>query len=297
MRDLQPDLAARLQSGATHLCRCWRVTRRDGVTFGFTDHDQDLQLDGLVYQASSGMDASALQSSTGMSVDNAQAAGALSSAAVSEPDIRGGKFDRARIDHWLVDWQRPTLRVLLFRGYFGEVRRADGAFEVELRGEAELLNVPVGRSILRRCDRVLGDNKCRVDLSSEKYSTEAVVEKRSGKARLTAAVLGAYPAGWFENGTVTWLSGANAGETSVVKTDISTADGQRILDLWQQPGLEVQPSDRFRIAAGCDKHPGTCRKKFDNFLNFRGFPHLPGEDWVTAYPKDGAIHDGGSQQL
>jgi uncharacterized phage protein (TIGR02218 family) len=48
--------------------------------------------------------------------------------------------------------------------------------------------------------------------------------------------------------------------------------------------------------AGCDKRAETCRAKFGNFLNFRGFPHIPGEDWVTAYPKDGVIHDGTSLQ-
>ena len=53
-------------------------------------------------------------------------------------------------------------------------------------------------------------------------------------------------------------------------------------------------ADRFRIIAGCDKRAETCRKKFSNLLNFRGFPLIPGDDWVTAYPKEGANHDGSS---
>ena len=44
----------------------------------------------------------------------------------------------------------------------------------------------------------------------------------------------------------------------------------------------------------CDKRAATCQAKFDNFLNFRGFPHMPGEDWLTAYPRGGQAHDGGS---
>ena len=123
---------------------------------------QDIGFDGTTFRASSGMDASAMQSATGLSVDNAQAVGALTSAAVSEEDIRAGRYDRAEVWQWLVDWQRPDLRVLLFRGQFGEIRRADGAFEVELRGLAEALNAPVGRSMLRTCDRALGDGKCRL---------------------------------------------------------------------------------------------------------------------------------------
>ena len=121
MRAIHPELQARLDGGATHLCRCWLVSRRDGVTLGFTDHDEDVVFDGAVFPASSGMDASALQSATGLSVDNAQAVGALSDAAVSEEDVRAGRFDRAEVRLWLVDWQRPELRVLMFRGEFGEI--------------------------------------------------------------------------------------------------------------------------------------------------------------------------------
>jgi len=62
------------------------------------------------------------------------------------------------------------------------------------------------------------------------------------------------------------------------------------------PGWPIGDGDRFRVVAGCDKTAETCRAKFSNFLNFRGFPHIPGDDWVTAYPKNGAVHDGSSLQ-
>ena len=111
MRAIDSEFQARLDSGASRMCRCWRVTRKDGVVLGFTDHDLDLKFEGVTFRASSGMDASALQTATGLSVDNAQAVGALSDAAVTEHDIRAGKFDRAEIQQWLVDWERPDLRV------------------------------------------------------------------------------------------------------------------------------------------------------------------------------------------
>ncbi len=295
MRAVEPELQTRLNSGATQLCRCWRVSRTDGMTFGFTDHDHDLHFDGQLFRASSGMDASALESATGLSVDNAQALGALSDAAVREEDVRSGRFDRALIEHWLVDWERPELRVQLFRGEFGEIRRADGAFEVELRGLAERLNIPVGRSILRSCDRILGDAKCCVEVGRPEFSAEAAARGDSRGTRMVAAGLGEFAPGWFTQGTLTWVAGANAGLGSVIKVDTQSSEGLRLLDLWQQPSQEVAAGDRFRLRAGCDKRPETCRQKFSNFLNFRGFPHIPGEDWVTAYPKNGAIHDGTSQ--
>ena len=294
MRAIDPELQARLDGGATHLCRCWLVRRKDGTAFGFTDHDEDVAFEGNVFRASSGMDSSALQSATGLSVDNGQAVGALSAAAVTEEDVRAGKYDRAEIWHWLVDWERPALRVLMFRGTFGEIRRTDGAFEVELRGLAEALNAPVGRSILRTCDRALGDAKCGFDPSQPGFSGEGVVVEGGANA-FRASGLGGFADGWFRHGALTWLTGANAGETGAVKRDTLGAGG-RNLTLWQEPGSGVAVGDRFRVIAGCDKRSETCKAKFDNLLNFRGFPHIPGDDWVTAYPKDGATHDGGSQQ-
>ncbi len=295
MRAIDAEFQARLDSRATRMCRCWRVTRKDGTVFGFTDHDLDLTFEGVVFRASSGMDASALQTATGLSVDNAQAVGALSDAAVTEDDIRAGRFDQAEVHQWLVDWERPDLRVLLFRGRFGEIRRSDGRFEVELRGLTEALNVPVGRSILKACDRVLGDTKCGVDLSDPRFSAEGEVLTGSGGARVVASGLGRFEADWFSGGKLVWVSGANRGEVAAIKTD-HLAGASRRFDLWQEPYRSMVVGERFQVFAGCDKRASTCRVKFGNFLNFRGFPHIPGEDWVTAYPKDGAIHDGGSQQ-
>ncbi len=294
MRAIDPELQARLGGGATTLCRCWRVRRRDGVELGFTDHDVDLSISGLTYRASSGMDASAIQAATGLSVDNAQAMGALTAAAVREEDVAAGRYDGAEIWHWLVDWERPELRVLMFRGSFGEIRRADGAFEVELRGLAEALNAPVGRTLMRTCDRALGDSGCGFDTEKPGFAGEGEVEAGSEGGSLAVSGLGGFADGWFEHGMLSWLTGENAGDTATVKADRRLDGGRRRLRLWVAPGRPAAVGDRFRVAAGCDKRAGTCRGKFDNFLNFRGFPHIPGDDWVTAYPKDGAVHDGAS---
>ena len=164
MRAIDPELQARLDGGATQLCRCWLVRRRDGAEFGFTDHDRDLSFDGVVFRASSGMDASALQSATGLSVDNAQAVGALSDAAVSEEDIRAGKYDGAEVRHWLVDWERPDLRVLMFRGHFGEIRRLGRRVRGRVAragGGAERAGRPVDAAHLRP-----GAGGCEVRLRS-----------------------------------------------------------------------------------------------------------------------------------
>ena len=292
MRAIPPALQARLDSGATRLCRCWRVRRRDGVALGFTDHDRDLVFDGTTFRASTGMDATAVQASTGLAVDNAAVMGALSDAGVTEAAVRAGRYDGARVEHWLADWSEPALRVLMFVGEFGEIKRADGAFEAELRGLTEALNAPVGRVLHPRCDRRLGDARCGVDVAAPAFSVEAVVGAAASAGAFAVMGAGGHADGWFAGGLIEWIAGANAGLTGAIRSDRRAGDGTRRLELWREAGAPVLPGDRARLVAGCDKTAETCRSKFGNFLNFRGFPHIPGDDWVTAYPRSGEVHDG-----
>ena len=68
MRDLPPDLAAHLAGGATTLCHCWALTRRDGARLGFTDHDRDLRFGGLTYAARSGLEAAEASTELGFAI-------------------------------------------------------------------------------------------------------------------------------------------------------------------------------------------------------------------------------------
>ena len=165
------------------------MRRLDGTVLGFTDHDQDVNFGGVAFRANSGLDARTLQTATGLSVDNGQAVGALTAAAITEADIRGGKYDKAEVEHWLVDWQRPGLRVQVFRGTIGEIRRSSAGFEAELRGLAEALNMPIGRSIIRHCDRILGDDKCRFNLATAGFWTETQALEGSTGSRHRPATL------------------------------------------------------------------------------------------------------------
>ena len=283
MRGVSVEMQARLDTGATTMCRVWLVVRRDGVRFGFTDHDRDLSIDGDIFKAGSGLDASVLEASTGLSVDNGQAVGALSDAGLTEADILAGRYDGAEVWQWLVDWSSPELKVLLFRGLLGEIRRDTGAFEVELRGITEVLNQPLGRMYLRQCDRVFGDAKCGIDADDPTFAADVTVLATSGKRGFSFEGLSGFQDGWFTNGVIRWASGA----VSLVK-----ADAGGTLEVWEE--VEIAVGDTARVVAGCDKQAETCRVKFGNFLNYRGFPHIPGEDWVTAYPASGETHDGGS---
>lgn len=285
-------LHAHLATGATTVCRAWRVVRLDGVTLGFTDHDQDLDFEGMTFRAGSGLTAKALQQATGLSVDNTEAAGALSDAAITEADILAGRFDGAEVTAWLVNWAVTDERLVQFRGTLGEITRAGGAFQAELRGLTEALNRPQGRAIQQGCTAVLGDRACRFDLTTPGYTVERAVEVVEEGRLLRWPSLPGFDERWFEKGRLVVLTGAAAGLSGAIKNDRLGPDG-RIVELWQAILGAIAKGDVVRLEAGCDRRAETCRLKFGNFLNFRGFPHVPGEDWLTSYPLRAQANDGG----
>ena len=287
-------MKAHLAGGATTLARCFAMTRKDGLVLGFTDHDRDLGFGGMVFRADSGLTAKAIQQATGLSVDNSEAFGALRSAAITEADILAGRYDGAEVRAWLVNWADPAVRVLQFRGTLGEIVRSGGAFTAELRGLSEALNQPVGLIYHARCSAVLGDGRCGFDLSQPGYAEERPVEVvEEGRVFRFAAMPG-FEDRWFEKGRLVVLDGVAKGLVGSIKNDRATGGGGREVELWQNLGAAPAPGDMVRIEAGCDRRAETCRLKFNNFLNFRGFPHIPGEDWVMSYPVSSARNDGGS---
>ncbi|MEM6422512.1 MAG: DUF2163 domain-containing protein, partial [Pseudomonadota bacterium] len=83
-RAVPADMAAALATGCTRFCRCWQVLRSDGVLLGFTDHDRDLDFDGVTHRAASALEGSAAETSTGLSIDTMTVQGALISDAITE---------------------------------------------------------------------------------------------------------------------------------------------------------------------------------------------------------------------
>lgn len=295
MSGVDPGLLAHLETGVTTTCRCWALRRRDGVEMGFTDHDRVLRFEGITFRPDTGLSARALQQTTGLSVDNTEAMGALSDAAIREVDIAAGRYDGAGLRAWLVNWQDVAARVLLFAGTMGELRRAGGAFEAELRGLTDALNVPLGRVYQKRCSAVLGDRDCGFDLETPGFVTKRGAETITDNRVFGFAGMGGFAPDWFRHGVLRVESGAAAGLQGLIKRDRLEGAG-RVMELWYSLRAEVAPGDALRIEAGCDKRMDTCRFKFDNLLNFQGFPDIPGDDWTITDPTRAPRLDGGSRR-
>lgn len=291
MRDIPPGLLAHLDQTSTTLCHAWRLTRADGLVLGFTEHDSDLEFDATVFSAATGFRASEVQTGLGLEADAADVAGAFSDDAISTEDLALGRYDGARVETFLVNWQSPFDHVLLSTRELGEVRSAGPAFSVELRSLAARLDQPQGRLYSRRCDADLGSARCGVNITDAPFRLTATVVELIDEMTLSVSGLESQSAGWFSGGHIVFSTGVLAGVMADVSAhSIETAAAR--LALWSPLPRVPLPGDQLEVIAGCDKRFETCAEKFANTLNFQGFPFLPGSDFAYGYADSDTVHDG-----
>ncbi len=291
MRDIPAGLKTHLDQTSTTLCHAWRLTRTDGVVMGFTEHDRTLSFDGTVFSAATGFRGSEVETGLGLEADAAEVEGAFSDAAISSDDLALGRYDGARVETFLVNWQSPEDHTLLSTRELGEVLSAGPAFRAELRSLAARLDQPSGRLYGKRCDADLGDARCGVNLSVAPFRLEGSVVSVPDEMSLIVSGLGDRPAGWFSGGRVVFATGLLEGVTIDVASHSLEAEGAR-LSLWSPLARAPSTGDTVAVKAGCDKAFETCSEKFANTLNFQGFPHLPGSDFAYGYADSDTVHDG-----
>jgi uncharacterized phage protein (TIGR02218 family) len=221
-----------------------------------------------------GITPASVSRSLGLEPDSGEIAGALSSDALQTHDLALGRWDGASIRLSAVDWAAPNAEAIdLLAGELGELSSQGESFTAELRGAASRLERPVCPATSPECRANFGDKKCRVDLAG-RTSFAAVVGADGGQIQLDRAINDIYLLGRLR-----YLRGANCG----LSTRIIAIEGDlvRVRDL---PRAPVKSGCRVELREGCDKRFGTCVERFDNAVNFRGEPHLPGNDLLTRFP-------------
>ncbi len=274
MKSISNNLKTHIASEVTTLATCWKITRRDAVTMGFTDHDCDLVVDGVEYQANSGFSPSAVQSSASLAVDNMDVEGVLDSITISEADLMAGVYDFAEIEVFIVNYRNLGDGKLRVRtGWLGEVSISKNRFVAEVRGLAQKLNQNVGSIFSSLCRAKFCDQKCKLD--EEEFTFSGGVDTAQNRQVFTPSGL-SNQSGYFNYGKIIFTSGANSGLGMEVKDYIRD---ERISLALPMP-YEIEPGDSYDIVAGCDKNFKTCTERFVNAVNFRGEPHIPGLDEI-----------------
>lgn len=279
-------LKSHIAEQRTTVAICCKITRTDGVVFGFTQHGEDIVFEGITYEAGTGVNASAFSARSGLSVDNLEIIGGLDSVSITEADLLAGVWDYAECEFFLVNYADLTQgRMLLPTGTLGEITAGDTDFTVELRGLTQALQNNFGRAYLPSCDAEYGDARCGLDLDTlpEHKITGTVTTVQSARQFTSSDLFYfagspsvAVAVGWFDYGKLTWTSGMNTGKSGTVKTHTS---GSILLQL--PPPFAISAGDGFTVYRGCDKTAAACTARA-NKINFRGFDKIPGRDRILS---------------
>ena len=261
---------------ALHLAVCVRIERRDGQVVCLTTHDTPIAVGGETYETMSGVDATAVRQEAGAGVDNLDVGGLVSSDRITEADLLAGRFDGAQVRLFVVDWRQPNLAPLrLLSGYLGNIRLQAGRYVAEVRSLSQRLGQQIGDLVSPSCRvKALGDVQCGVNLAA--YRATRVVVSVKNRSDITFG--GDWnPSGWYSYGRIQMMSGANSGIAREVRAHTQSS-GQARLQLQEALPFDVAVGDTAVLEAGCDRRLETCRDRFNNTVNFRGEPHVPGTE-------------------
>lgn len=281
MKNVDPRISAHVRSEVTTLCTCWKLVRRDQVEYFWTDHDGDVFFEGDLYvsAAGGGFDRTAIESSLSLDITNAELVGFLGED-LDRAELSAGLFDFVEITMSLVNWADPNIGSIIVRhGTLGEVVLVnENLFRVEMRGLQQAYKQVIGEVYSPECRANFGDKRCGIDLANYTAQfTVASVQSRSIFSVTDDGTPGSRPdnkilapPGMLNFGIVKFLTGENAGTTLEVKQVV----GHEIRLKFAMPNI-ITAGDTFELIAGCDQRLDTC-KLYDNVLNFRGEPFLPG---------------------
>jgi uncharacterized phage protein (TIGR02218 family) len=276
MKNISVGLKNHLAGETTTLATLWKITRADGQIFGFTDHDTDIVYAGLAYEAATGFTPSAIETTSQFNVDNLEMQGLISSETITEDDLRAGRWDYALVEVMKINYADTSQGVMYERkGRLGEIQTGRVAFTAELRGLTQNLQQEVGRIYMPVCTADLGDAKCGINLASFTVSgavtTAVSLQQFNDSSRVEAD-------NHFKHGLLTFTSGLNNG----LKMEVKANGAAGLITLQQAMPYAINVGDTYTMYAGCDKTHATCIAKFNNVVNFRGFPFIPGRDRVLS---------------
>lgn len=273
---LQSLLDARTFRRAT----LWQIDREDGVTLRFTDHDIEIEYDGETFSPAGGFDASARQQNAESAPQNLEVIGMIASGAITEKDLRDGRYRNAEITETVVDWRYPWVGAFVVNKYWiVETEHNGESWVARLEGMKRWLIPDVGNIFSRNCRHELGDSMCGVALGG---FTESRTVTTVNDARLEFLATGmTATADYFAYGKLTWTSGNNNG----LVFDVKMSGAGPLARLQLPTPDDIQVGDTFDIIAGCDKLHDTCKTKFSNLVNYGGFPFIPGTDKLMQKPK------------
>ena len=268
---------------AKTLAFCWRVELNDGRILGFTTHTRNVTFtndpDNVLYK-SAGFTPTASAKTGESNVDNIDVEVIIDSDLIKEDDADNGLWNNAKIKTFRFDYTLKPYNYndveKIVSGVIGEVQKEKGLYKVEFRSEKQYLQNNVIDVYKYACNANLCDSKCKLNITDYTLSDiiASVIDNRT--FILTNSNK---PDGYFTNGLIKFKSGLNNGLAMEVKSwTLNTKE----LVIQLPFNYIVNSGDQVDLVAGCSKSVDDCYTKFNNVVNFRGFPHIPGVDFLST---------------
>ncbi len=276
MRDISSATQEKINNVPTNLALCWKITRKDGVVFAFTEATQDIAIHGMHYISSSGVRGTAIQENCNFSVDNFDIEGILDNDLIKSDEILQGLYDKALIEVYLVnvDYSKYAQQDIIFlkRGYIGNIKLiGDNKFIAEINGLLQIAEQHVTNRYSLNCRANFCDKRCGLDFNQFAYAgqiTKAIDNKTFQDENSQK------PNGYFDYGIVLFEHNGLIIENNV-KFYINNT-----FELTMPSKFQLEIGINYYAIAGCDKSAKTCAEKFQNIVNFRGEPHIPGMEKI-----------------
>lgn len=273
----------------------YTITLSGGAVLRYTSFDRPVTIGGVTWGVGPVISRGKVRVTVGVEVDSlSMSISADSSVLVNGKPLMqiivGGGLDGARV---LVEraykadaLAAPAGKLFRFSGNVTEQGKiVTGSVSFTVKSDLEYLSEMVPRNVYQPpCDNTLYDSTCGVQRASFTASGAATSASDSRKSYFSHNLS---QASWFFNqGVVTFTSGANAGISRTVKIHNGASGGNALFPAktivtvspWPAP---VASGDAFTIYAGCDKSRATCIAKFANLSRFRGAPFIPVAQTVT----------------
>lgn len=267
-----------LINGVHRFATCWKIERTDGVSLHLTNHNTVLVVEGVSYSPVGSPSQTAVETKEGTASNNFAATSYITTAAVSEADLTAGRYRGSTLTEFLVDWKYPwmgkfrlTSNRILETSFTGEV------WEMQIEDIKSKLKQRVGRVYSRNCDYIFGDpTTCKFNRAAlvQSNTVATVASRRAFAVSVLAAA-----SGYFDDGTLSWTSGANSGLACEIKSQVGTA-----FEFHVSAPFTIAPGDAFDVLPGCRHTKTDCIAFQGSLVNFGGFPTIPGSDKLIQTP-------------
>lgn len=277
MKTIPIALHLELTRSLSRLATCMRIVRTDGNIYGFTTANKSLTVSGLLYLPAASFNPTDIASANNLDTDNLTVEGFLSSDAITEDDLRAGRWDYASFRIFQVNWASPTDGEKKDRaGHLGQVTVHRQTFVAELLGLMEAYATSIGYVTQPLCRNIFGDSRCGVVLNgSPLYTVNGTIDTAASDFFTMTDAARTEPDGTFDEGVITFNSGQAQNLSYEIKSYL-LAGGTMVT---KTPMAYNVAGASYTMTYGCGHRLlEDCVARYNNGRRFNGEPWLRGND-------------------